>query len=89
MLKILSSALVVMKGKKYGNLYFLQGCTFTCNSLVSTKEKKYSTRLWNMRLGHVGEKSMTVLSKQGLLKGAESCKLDFCEHCVLCKQTWV
>ena len=27
--------------------------------------------------------------KQGLLKGANSCKLEFCEHCVLSKQTRV
>jgi transposase InsO family protein len=27
--------------------------------------------------------------KQGLLKGAKTCKLDLCEHCVLGKQTRV
>ena len=42
-----------------------------------------------MRLGHAGEKAMTVLSKQGLLKVAKSCKLEFCEYCVLGKQTRV
>ena len=40
-----------------------------------------------MRLGHTGEKSMQVLAKQGLLKGAKTCKLKFCQHCVLGKKT--
>jgi len=42
-----------------------------------------------MRLGHSGEKSMQALVKQGLLKGAKICKLEFCEHCVLSKKTKV
>ncbi|KAI3461497.1 hypothetical protein Pfo_018160 [Paulownia fortunei] len=37
-------------------------------------------------MGHAGEKSLQTPSKQGLLKGAKVCKLDFCEHCVLGKQ---
>ncbi|BBG99268.1 transposable element gene [Prunus dulcis] len=48
-----------------------------------------TTRLWHMRLGHAGEKALQGLVKQGLLKGAKACKLEFCEHCVLGKQTRV
>jgi hypothetical protein len=39
-----------------------------------------TTRLWHMRLGHAGEKAMQGLVKQGLLKGAKTCKLEFCER---------
>lgn len=42
-----------------------------------------------MRLGHAEENAMMVLGKQGLLKGVKSCKLDFCEHCVLGEQSWL
>jgi len=35
-----------------------------------------------MRLEHTCEKSLQALAKQGLLKGARTCKLEFCEHCV-------
>ena len=42
-----------------------------------------------MRLGHTGEKSMQVLKKQDLLKGTKTCKLKFCQHCVLGKKTKV
>lgn len=66
-LKVLSGVLVVMKGKKECNLYFLQGCIVTCNSLVSTEENEDSTRLWHMRLSLTGKKAMTVLGKQALL----------------------
>ena len=46
-LKVLSGALVMRKGKKEGNPYFFQGCTITRNSLVYTEEKEYLTRLWH------------------------------------------
>ncbi|KAL5804931.1 hypothetical protein ACOSQ3_031731 [Xanthoceras sorbifolium] len=39
-----------------------------------------------MRLGYAGEKALHSLIKQGLLKGAKTCKLGFCEHCVFGKQ---
>ncbi|KAI5313660.1 hypothetical protein L3X38_042836 [Prunus dulcis] len=56
---------------------------------ISESRKYDKTRLWHMRLGHVGEKALQRLVKQGLLKGAKTCKFDFCEHCVLGKQTKV
>ena len=40
-----------------------------------------------MRLGHTGEKYLQDLAKQGLLKGAKTCKLEFCEHCIIGKKT--
>lgn len=88
-LKVLLSALVVMKGKKKGNLYFFQGCTLHVTLWFFTEEQKDSTRLWHMQLGHFWEKTMAVLGKQGLLKGAKSCKLESYEHCVLSKQILV
>jgi len=42
-----------------------------------------------LRLDHTSAKSMQVLTKQGLLKGAETCKLKFSEHYVLGKKTKV
>ena len=44
------------------------------------------SRLWHMRLGHVGEKYLQTLAMQGLLKGAKTSKLDFYEQCVLGKK---
>ena len=48
-----------------------------------------ATKLWHMRLGHAGEKDLQSLVNQDLLKNANSYKLEFCEHCILSKQTRV
>ena len=39
-----------------------------------------------MRLGHMSEKGMTILSKKGCLGSAGVGKLEFYEHCALGKQ---
>ena len=39
-----------------------------------------------MRLWHMSEAGMSILSKWGLLNGQKIGKLDFCEHCVFGKQ---
>ena len=84
-LKATSGALVVMRGIRRNNLYYYQGSTVIGTAATASGEDKESeaTKLWHMRLGHAGEKSLQILAKQGLLKGTKACKLDFCEHCVL------
>ena len=39
-----------------------------------------------MRLGHMSEKGMHLLSKQGSLGKHGIGKLEFCEHCIFGKQ---
>ena len=88
-LKATSGALVMLKGIRKNNLYYYQGSTVvgtTAAAITSTKKDAEATQLWHMRLGHAGEKSLQTLAKQGLLKGTKTCKLEFCEHCVLGKQ---
>ncbi|KAH9727035.1 Integrase catalytic domain-containing protein [Citrus sinensis] len=48
-----------------------------------------TTKLWHVRLGHAGEKSLQTLMRHGLLQGTKTCKLNFCEHCVVGKKTRV
>ena len=87
-LKVVSGALVVMKGIKRNNLYLYQGSTAVGTVAAVSEANKVAemSRLWHMRLGHAGEKSLQTLTMQGLLKGVKTCKLDFCEQCVLGKQ---
>ena len=47
---------------------------------------KKITSLWYKRLGHTCERDLLILVKRGLLKCAKTCKLEFCEHCVMGKQ---
>ena len=87
-LKVVSGALVVMKGTRRNNLYLYQGSTAVGTAAAVSEADKVAemSKLWHMRLGHAGEKSLQTLAMQGLLKGAKTCKLDFCEQCVLGKQ---
>ena len=87
-LKVVSGALVVMKGIRRNNLYLYQGSTIVGTTAAISEADKVveMSRLWHMRLGHAEEKSLQTLAVQGLLKGAKTCKLDFCEQCVMGKQ---
>ena len=91
LLKVVAGALAVMEGIRRNNLYYFQGSTVI--GLASTVSRKdadsKATKLWHIRLGHAGKKTLQTLAKQDLLKGTNSYKLEFCEHCVLGKQTRV
>ncbi|GKV28505.1 hypothetical protein SLEP1_g37549 [Rubroshorea leprosula] len=90
-LKVSKGALVILKGKKVGGLYHVQGSTINGICAVSTSSSldKDVTRLWHMRLGHMSERGMMELSKRGLLCGQKIGKLDLCEHYVYGKQCGV
>ena len=78
--KATSGALVMLKGARKNNLYYYQGSTVVGTvptTTSSTKKDAEATKLWHMRLGHAGEKSLQILTKQGLLKGTKACKLEF------------
>lgn len=88
-IKVMKGALVVMKGVRKGSLYVLEGDTVvgtTASVQDSSESEANLTRLWHMRMGHVGEKGMMILSKQGLLGGHKVAELGFCEHCIFGKQ---
>ncbi|KAE8684439.1 GDSL esterase/lipase [Hibiscus syriacus] len=74
------------------HVYYFLGSTIVGTTAVAASTDEHeseATRLWHMRLGHVGEKSLKLLIDQGLLKGARTCKLAFCEHCIKGKKTRV
>ena len=85
-MRIIFGALVIIKGiRKRNNVYYFLGSTIIGTTIVaaSTNDQgSEATRLWHMRLGHAGKKSLKLLMDQGLLKRAQACKLDFCEHCI-------
>ena len=57
-------------------------------SLAISGEK---TMLWHQRLGHIGEKGLRILHRNGMVEGMYNCSLDFdfYEHCVYGKQNRV
>jgi hypothetical protein len=58
------------------------GSTAVSSSLSDTDVTKF----WRMCLGHMSEKGMHLLSKQGSLGKHGIGKLEFCEHCTFGKQ---
>ena len=65
---------MVMKGIRRNNLYLYQGITAVGTAIAVSGADKVAemSRLWHMRLGHAGEKSLQTLAMQGLLKGAKT-----------------
>ncbi|CAL9020877.1 unnamed protein product, partial [Prunus brigantina] len=69
-------------------LYRLCGTTITGGAAVSTsKDSDDETQLWHLRLGHMSERGMQELHNRKLLKGVQSCKLEFCRFCTIGKQS--
>ncbi|KAK2994970.1 hypothetical protein RJ640_017431 [Escallonia rubra] len=68
-IRILQGALVLMPGLKQNSLYLLQGSTVigAATTVSYYAIDSNTTKLWHMRLGHMSEKGMDVLSKQGFL----------------------
>ncbi|KAE8661311.1 hypothetical protein F3Y22_tig00113726pilonHSYRG00149 [Hibiscus syriacus] len=92
-MRIISGALVIMKGiQKRNNVYYFLGSKIVGTTAVAASTDEHESeaaRLWHMRLGHIGEKSLKFLIDQGLLKGPRACKLAFYEHCIKGKKTRV
>ena len=88
-MKITKGTLLVMKGRKVNQLYKLIGNTVVGGAVVITPTKSSidDTKLWHMRLGHIGgERGMLELHKRNLLRGVKTFKLDFCKYYVYEKQ---
>ena len=87
-MKITKGALMVMKGQKVSTLYRLIGNTVVVRVAVTTliESSTDDTKLWHMRLGHIGECGVLELHKRNLLKEMKTCKLDICKYCVYEKQ---
>lgn len=85
-----SSALVLMKRHVLRNLYLLKGTTILEKSCVGVDSSHAlnATRFWHLRLCHISEKDLELLRRREMTKG-DFDKLEFCQECVLGKQTKV
>jgi len=61
--KMLRDLIVMMKGIRHNNLYYLKGNTATWQVTTSIISNNDCTRLWHMRLGHTSKKSSQALTK--------------------------
>jgi len=60
---MLRGSMVVMKGIRRNNLYYLKGSMVTRQVATYIGSDDDCTWLWNMRLGHSDEKSLQALRK--------------------------
>lgn len=83
-MKVTKGSLVVMKAIRKNSLYVLQGSTIIGGS-ANVQAPINKARLWHLRLGHVSQRGLHELSKQGLLFGDDIQGLELCDSCALGK----
>ncbi|KAH9717481.1 hypothetical protein KPL71_021830 [Citrus sinensis] len=84
---IIKGTKIIMKGLRKNGVFVLDGEVVTCEVGVSVDANTNKTRLWHLRLGHIGVRGLKELDNQGLLEGDKIGDLEFCESCVLGKAT--
>jgi len=83
---------MVMQGTKQGNLNILQDFTMICSIFDVSQSGSHASNdssdnsLWHWCLGHISEKGLDILNKQGLLRNHKLEPLMFGEHCIYGKQ---
>ncbi|KAH9725713.1 hypothetical protein KPL70_007982 [Citrus sinensis] len=82
-MQIVKGALVLMKAEKIGaNLFMLKGETLQEADACVASNGEESTMMWHLKLGHMSEQGLKILSEKKLLPGLKSVSLPFCEHCI-------
>ena len=75
---------VVAVVSKAGNLYHLK-CKPLKNERINSAGHRSKENLWHWRFGHLGERGLCMLKKDGLVNGLDydvSKEIDFYESCV-------
>ena len=82
---MIKGSMVVMKGVHWDNLYYLKGSTIIGQVETFSFSDDDCTKVWQVKIGHGGEKSLQAPIKKGSLEGAATCNLEG-EHNVLNKK---
>ena len=69
-LKMTKGSMVVMKGVRRNNLYYLKGSTVTGQVETSSSSDDGCTKVWQMKVGQGDERSLQAPTKKGSLEGA-------------------
>ena len=88
-MKVSKGVLTVIKRQKLaGNIYKLMSTPIVGGD-TTLEPELYSTTLWHMWFGHMGERGMMELHKRKLLKDIKTFKLELCKYYVFRKQNKV
>ncbi|KAH9717011.1 hypothetical protein KPL71_021670 [Citrus sinensis] len=77
-IEIIENGVVIMKGIRRNGLYVLVGSLPQLG--VTTIVTSDKTKLWHIRLGHISERGLKELDKQGLFGHDHISQLEFCER---------
>ena len=83
---------MVTQGTKQGNFHILQGSTVIGSVFAISQSGSHASNgssdipLWHLRLGHMSEKGLDIISKRGLHRNHKVKLLQCCEHYVYGKQ---
>ncbi|KAH9703677.1 hypothetical protein KPL70_011177 [Citrus sinensis] len=86
-LMIVKDSQIVMKGSRKNGVFILDGDVVNGKARMSVADTIDKIKIWHLRLGHIGERGLKELEKQGVLVNEKLGNLDFCEDCVLGKAT--
>ena len=80
---------MIFKVDKINGLYILQGEILNDSENVVISTVLENTELWHLRLGHISQRGLHEIVKQGLLGNDKIKDLEFCEHCIYGKSSRV
>ena len=63
-LKMIKGSMVVMKGVRRENLYYLKGSTVTSQVETSSSSDDGCTKVWQVKIGQGGERSLQAPAKK-------------------------
>ncbi|KAH9650266.1 hypothetical protein KPL70_026310 [Citrus sinensis] len=86
-LMIVKDSQVIMKGSRKNGVFILDGDVVSGEVRMSVADTTDKIKIWHLRLGHIGERGLKELEKQGVFGDDKLGNLDFCEDCVLGKAT--
>ncbi|KAH9778820.1 Integrase catalytic domain-containing protein [Citrus sinensis] len=86
-LMIVKDSQIVMKGSRKNGVFILDEDVVNGEARMSVADTIDKIKIWHLRLGHIGERGLKELEKQGVLGNEKLGNLDFCEDCVLGKAT--
>ena len=66
-LKMIKGSMVVMKGVRRDNLYYLKGSTVTGQVETSSSSDNGCTKVWQVKVGHEDEKVFASSCKEGII----------------------
>jgi hypothetical protein len=81
-MKVYKGILVVMKEKKVGNMFLLEGRTESDHATMISQKDSDFFLLWHQQLDHMSKQGLNVLTDRKLLPSLKSLKLDFCKNCI-------